>query len=134
MNINRGEIVGNRLKTKYDIADLVRLTGYHRNSFTLWFAQPDLDLKIILLLQKKTGFDFSDEIPELKGARLNHQGILIMMEPSPEYATLTMDELKDAMLNLQGKYISLQEENAELKKEIALLSQQLTTNHLPFIF
>ncbi len=119
MNINRGEIVKRRLKqAKWEIGDVSELLGIHRNTLPLWLEKDDLDYKTIIEIEKVTGLNFSDEITELKRMRINVQGNLVVMEPAVEYNSMTKDELKDALLTMQGKLITVQEENIELRKEL----------------
>jgi len=127
MNTNIGDKIKQRLKdADYEITDMARLTGIHRNTVKRRFDQSPPNLKYILEIEKKTGLDFSDLVPELRNKRINSKGMVISMEPAPEYDKMNIEQLKDIVLkvvgdkmNLQEKIIELQDENTELRKELA---------------
>ena len=110
MSINRGKIVSDRLDVlKITNSDLAPLIGMHRNWLGDLLKREDLDFVTILKIERAKGIDFSDEIPDLKRMRLDGRDNLIMMEPAPEYKKMTRDELVDTLLDLTGKYFTLQE-------------------------
>lgn len=70
----------------------------------------EIEMKHVLAIGKSINYDFSRHFPELNSEKLNN----ILREPEGLYDKMGNTELKNNMIELQGRYITLLEQHIKL--------------------
>lgn len=120
MKVWVGDIVKNEVtrsgKNKTQIAKDI---GRSRTLLNNILDEEYMELDYVLKIGKSIRHDFTDQLPELNK--------YVFQEEEVHYDTFNKSELKNELLDLQRKYISLQEAHIQLLNEVRGFDRQKST-------
>jgi len=115
VKIKVGDIVKNEvLRTKIPKTQIARDLKKSRTWLDGILNSEEIEMKYVLAIGKAIRYDFSNHFPQLTSAKIDH----LLTDPEIPYEIMDNAELRNQMIEMQGKYIKLLEEHIELLKDL----------------
>lgn len=115
LKIKVGDIVKNEvLRTKIPKTQIARDLKKSRTWLDGILNSEEIEMKHIIAIGKAIRYDFSKHFPQLISAKIDK----LVTSPDTPFSAMDDSELRNQLIEMQGKYIKLLEEHVDLLRKV----------------